>query len=505
MDLRAVVRSVGGTYVAHGLPEHTPVDALAPLDEFVVVGSHDFGTLLTGPVDRLVARLGSGGAAAEVAAGGVYITGADGPGLRALLAEHGMSAILGAGRAAGSAPTDGLTTVRTSADAQAALEARVAALLAADQAASDRLVTTGTKVLTQAARRGGANAVIAELAHRIDGWAVLLDSHGLVIATAGAGRLHIGDAVAVALGKPVRVRHPGLQVHQVGSDRDRTGFLVIATRSSVTSRNRDLASQAAALFDLVLRTPDPSRTEQLGREALLRTLLEGGPSATSLLARWGVRGSELTAFQLGTRTRTIDLERLCIRWLDELGAEHIYVREGPRVSGFLPDTLSAALAERVAAFRPPGPGSVHLGLGLPTPQDRLGQGAIQARLALDTALDDGRTVLRYAELPTVELVLGAMEHGTVAQLAAVLDALRGPDGLHGELATTLQVFLSTHGAQRLSAERLGIHRRTLTSRIKRVEDLTGLSMDRPDDRATAWLAVRALGIPGPAKTQGAGG
>ena len=424
----------------------------------------------------------------------VFITGADGPELRELLAEHRMTAILGAGRPPGREPTDGLTTVRTSVDSQAALHARVTALVAADQAAADRLVTTGTKVLTQVARRGGATAVIAELAHRIDGWAVLLDAHGQVITTAGAGRLHVDDAVAVALGRPVRVRHPGLQVHQVGSDRDLTGYLVISSRSSVTSRNRDLASQAAALFDLVLRTHDPSSTERLGREALMGILLSGGAPAAELLRRWSVREAELTAFRIGALTRTIDVEQLVIRWLEELGAEHIYVRETGSVSGFIPDDLTAPLAALVSGFTPLGSGSVHLGFGLPAPLELLGRSAIQARQAFEAALEDEERVRRYTELPTVKLVLDSMTPDATTQLTAALDALRDATGEHGELTETLLVFLATHAGHRASAARLGIHRQTLASRIRRIEELTGLSMDRPDDRAAAWLALRALGV-----------
>src|SRR5690606_23289287 len=134
------------------------------------------------------------------------------PSLRDGLRVHGATAILGA------TPSG------------AALHASLLALLADDRAASDRLVTAGMNVLTQLARRGGVTAVIVELAHRIDGWAVLLDAHGQVIASAGAGRLHVSDAVAFALGKPVRVRHDGLQLHRVGSEQDHAGSLVIATR-----------------------------------------------------------------------------------------------------------------------------------------------------------------------------------------------------------------------------------------------------------------------------------
>lgn len=475
VDLGAVVRAVGGECVSHGFAERTPVDGLARIGEYVVVGNPAFATLVTGPVSELRARLRVPGEAAGVMAQAVFVGSEDGPAMRRLLAEHGMTAVLGAS-------VDG-----------AALHAQLAALLAEDQAAADRLVTAGTKVLTQVARRGGATAAIAELAHRIDGWAVLIDANGHLIASAGAGRLHIEDAVAVALGRPVRVRHQGLQIHQVGSDRELAGYLVIASRSGVSSRNRDLASQAAALFDLVLRTRDPSLTEHLGREALIGILLAGGPPAARLLVRWGVRDESLTAFELGTRTRTVDLERLVERWLDDFGAERVFMSGPGRVRGFVPDDLADDLSEKVVSFRPVGSGLVHLGLGSPAPVEALGRSAIQARQALDSALEDGRTVLRHAELPTVGFVLDSLGGEHSRQLAGVLDGLRDGVGEHGELTETLRIFLSEHGGHRASAARLGIHRQTLVARIRRAEELTGLSMDRPDDRAAAWLALRALG------------
>jgi purine catabolism regulator len=91
-------------------------------------------------------------------------------------------------------------------------------------------------------------------------------------------------------------------------------------------------------------------------------------------------------------------------------------------------------------------------------------------------------------------VLSTLDDVSGEELATVLDPLRDPAGAHGELTRTLRVFLSAHGGHRASAARLGIHRQTLVSRIRRVEDLTGLSMDRADDRAAAWLALRASGF-----------
>ncbi|QYM75692.1 CdaR family transcriptional regulator [Leucobacter luti] len=476
LDLSAVVRLVGGTCVPQRIDERTPIDGVTPVEAYVVVGNPNYATLVTGDEQELLRRLTEGGAIRDALTGAVFISHRDTPALRASLATHGMTAILG---------TD-LGGV--------ALHATLTTIIADDRAAADRLVTAGMNVLTQVARRGGVTAVIAELARRIDGWAVLLDSQGHLIASAGAGRLHVSDAIAIATGRPVRVRHDGLQLHPVGSDRDLAGRLVIATRSSRTSHARDLASLAAALFDLVLRTHDPSLTEHLGRQALLDTLSAGGPAAPALLHRWGVHESTLTAFELGAKTRTIDAERLLRRWFDELGAEHVFAASHGRVRGFVRSDVATELAVRVREFTPIAGSRLHLGIGTPAPTDALARSAVQARQALDAAFEDSLTVVEFAGLSTVELVFSTLADHGGGEIASVLDPLRDSSGAHTELALTLRVFLAEHGAHRSSAERLGIHRQTLVSRVRRVEELTGLSMDRADDRAAAWLALRAAGV-----------
>lgn len=474
--MQSVVRAVGGDCLPQRVSERTPVDGLADIASVVVVGNADYATLVTGSEAELLSRLADPDDDTAALLSTVFVSEADGPELRSALAGHGMTAVLGT-RLGGEA-----------------LHATLAALIADDRAAADRLVAAGMNVLTQLARRGGVTAVIAELAHRIDGWAVLLDAQGHLIASAGAGRLHVSDAVAVALGRPVRVRHDGLQVHPVGSDQDRAGHLVIATRLIGRSRSRDLASQAAALFDLLLRTHNPSLTEHLGRESLLEILLRGGPGAVDLLRRWDVHEPSLTAFALGAKSRSVDLERLTRRWLDELGAEHVFVAGPGRVRGFVRGDLVPELAARVSDFTPVAGRGLHLGIGAPAPVEALRRSAVQAGQALDTALEDGTAVLNYAKLPSVDLVLSSLAGTPGEGLSGVLDPLREASGAHGELTRTLRVFLSEHGAHRASAERLGIHRQTLASRIRRVEALTGLSMDRADDRATAWLALRSAGF-----------
>lgn len=472
-DIASIVRSLGGELVEGVRNPGTPVDEVVALDDFSVVGHPGFATLVVVPPKRLAEALGDGSPRAESLRQAVLVTHAGGASTRRTVEAAGATAILGAG------PSDEL------------LVPLLTALLAVDQAAEDRAVTSAMKVLTLAARRGGASGVVAELARRIDGWAVLLDRHGQVITTAGAGGLHIQDAIAVALGRPVRVRHRGLQVHAVGPGEDLSAQLVVSSRTESSSRARELGSQGAALLDLLLRTDDPTRTERLGRAVMVDALLAGGDAAPSLLRKWGVHETSLTGFVLTARSASVEVERLVSHWLDELGAAHILTADRGTVTGFLRDDHVEAIASRVDAYA----SAMFLGIGSPAPTDALGRSAAEARQAVEAARAEGRRVVRYRTIPTVQYVIDRLGDGDARRVAHLLDPLRGADGEHGELTETLRVYLAENGAWGVTAERLGVHRQTLTARIHRVEELTGLSMADADDRTAAWLALRALARP----------
>lgn len=474
LDLNAVARLVGGTYREEQQPATTLVDAIVPIEQLVVTANPAFATLVTGSTASLLRTLHSGSSTLSTLKNAVFVTHEETDELSELLGKNHINAITGA-------TSEG-----------ALLHSRLEALLLSDQAAEDRLVTSGMKVLTQVARRGGTLAVVVELAHRIDGWAVLLDASGQEITSAGAGRLHIQDAAAVAFNKPIRVRHRGLQVHPVGSDTDLLGYLVIASRSSSTSRNRDLASQAAALLDLILRTHDYSTTERLGRDVLIDTLITGGEASSTLLRRWGIHDSSLTGFALGARTRSIELERLVLRWLDEIGATHVLSMKRDRLIGFIRNDLADELADRVEQFSVGDMPALNLGLGTPVSVSSLARTASEARQAEEMATVSGKAVVRYKALPTVSFILDQIEQQDSSQLTSVLDPLRTKEGKHGDLTETLKAFLLENGGWRSTAARLNIHRQTLSNRVQRIEELTGLSLDSPDDRASAWLALRAL-------------
>lgn len=377
----------------------------------------------------------------------------------------------------------------------AALElarARTAEHLAADAAAGARLVSNGMTVLTQVARRGGAEAVIVELAHRLQGWAVLLDTAGGVIASAGAGKLHIGDAVAVALARPVRVRHPDLQVFPVGAGLDLRAHLVVSSRTGSTSRTRDLSGQAAALLDLVLRTHDHTALERLGREVMVDALAGGAPGfAAEVLARWGIRATSLRAFALSSRSRSVVLEQLALHWLDELGQAHLISAKPDLVLGYIDPTHADALAALVTRAAEEDRVPVRLGLGSAAPIDSLADSLRQARRAHEVAVADGLPVSRYRDLPTVGLILEGLDPAAAASLRRPLDRLRAEQADAEALIAAARVYLVEHGSVQATAERLGVHRHTLRKRLERFETASGLSLQNPDDRFALWMALRA--------------
>jgi hypothetical protein len=117
----------------------------------------------------------------------------------------------------------------------------------------------------------------------------------------------------------------------------------------------------------------------------------------------------------------------------------------------------------------------------------------QARRTLEYARTCGQSasVLRYERyLPSLLLA----EHSeyavelwrtTVAPLAAH-DRRRGTD-----LVATLRMLFAVVGNRAEAAKRLHVHRHTLAGRLRRIEELTGCSLDDVDDLLRLELGLRA--------------
>jgi PucR family transcriptional regulator, purine catabolism regulatory protein len=90
-----------------------------------------------------------------------------------------------------------------------------------------------------------------------------------------------------------------------------------------------------------------------------------------------------------------------------------------------------------------------------------------------------------AWLPADEELVGVMIERTI-----------GPLILHdqqerSELVRTLNQYLQANGSPSTAARRLHVHRNTLSYRLRKIEGLTGRSLDRMEDCVELWLALRA--------------
>lgn len=128
----------------------------------------------------------------------------------------------------------------------------------------------------------------------------------------------------------------------------------------------------------------------------------------------------------------------------------------------------------------------------------------EARTALSAAHRlGGENVFLYEELGIVRLLLGS---GDDPDLQTFIDDLTGPlidydRNNDGSLIRTLRGFFDADCSQRVAAERLFIHHKTLRYRLERIRQLTGLDLSRHEDRMRADFALRLLQINGGADTE----
>jgi purine catabolism regulator len=83
-------------------------------------------------------------------------------------------------------------------------------------------------------------------------------------------------------------------------------------------------------------------------------------------------------------------------------------------------------------------------------------------------------------------------------VADVLGELPAYDARHGgDLLATLLAYLRLGGAAGSAAEQLGVHRNTLTYRLRRIEELAGRSPLDPDQQLSLHLAALLHALPPP--------
>jgi len=106
---------------------------------------------------------------------------------------------------------------------------------------------------------------------------------------------------------------------------------------------------------------------------------------------------------------------------------------------------------------------------------------------------DTSVIASFDDLGSYGLLLGLQDTLSLEVFYdSVLGALREYDEENSsDLVKSLAYFLEANGHWGDAAERLYVHRHTLRYRMKRVEEITGRSLESAQDRMEFWLALKA--------------
>lgn len=160
--------------------------------------------------------------------------------------------------------------------------------------------------------------------------------------------------------------------------------------------------------------------------------------------------------------------------------------------------LAQACVDTAAARRL---GAAAVGIGNPchTAAD-IARSYAEARRALAATrrMGAGGGVTAFADLGIHRLLLRVPDVADVRAFAEeVLGALLAEERTSGmEYLATLSVYFNENSSPRRTAQRLHVHPNTVNYRIRRIEEITGLSFDVHRDRLMAEVAAEILAGPG---------
>jgi hypothetical protein len=354
-----------------------------------------------------------------------------------------------------------------------------------------RTLRRSERLLEAVSAPDGARRVLEELRDELGLDACLCDGAGAVVAH--AGRPPDGDA---ASWPAFRVPGPSGEDAHLRLRRgqrpltvdERTAVQQTLTVLGIDAAHREALREthrrfAAELFEL-------AREAESEGPAIARRLRGLGldPDGTLVAVMCDVPAADerLTAFEAALRAaglRAVATSRAgrltaIAEWDPRASAEAVSVE------------LAAAMGPRSA-----------VGVGSPVGDcSRLDVSLGDARRACRLARlrQDGRQGATVDDLTSYAGLLAQQDPDVLEHFCRrLLDPLTEHDATRGSaLLATVTAFLSSGGRWAATAADLHVHVNTLRHRLARVEELTGRSLDDPDDRVDFRLALRARGLTG---------
>ena len=266
------------------------------------------------------------------------------------------------------------------------------------------------------------------------------------------------------------------------------------------------AVAARILIDEVAEVNDVSASSALLRDfADARGLPDADIERRMAERGWRTAGHHLGFRMMGRgRVEPLELLRTVRAGLGAVGAEAHVTTAGRGVSGWLtfPVPPEPALVERVAQALRTLHQETARSFPVATGVGSLQRGPRGLSATLDEAADAARIAasrsatgwfVRVDSLGLEQLLLAWT--GNDAFVPAATSLLAPLQGVAGDLLPTLSAYLDHESSLVATAEALGLHRNTVSIRIRRVQEFLGLDLGDPETRLAVHLACRAVLTP----------
>jgi purine catabolism regulator len=368
---------------------------------------------------------------------------------------------------------------------------------------------------------GGLEGVASALATMIGGPALILDARGEVLARrAGRTALDPGPVVRelrerLSAGtrrgySPTAEGFPAgaLALPVSRGDAAVPEAWLIAARSSgpLNELDRLTLHQAVTIVALeLLRRRVVDDTERRLAGDVLSALVAGDLAGAELARRlepFGVRDRAGVLVLAPPRGARAVAEESLTRAVREEAGGGLVAGTGAFLCALLPtsgdDELFALATRLLARVESEAGAPLPAGAGRCVAPGELRRGFHEARCALEARAlavngsgpDSG--IATYRDLGSFQLLLSLQDDDALRLFCdSILAPIEDSEGAYGgELMRSLEAFIECNGQWERAAKALFCHRHTLRYRIRRVEELTGRSLDSARDRIDFWLALR---------------
>ena len=364
-------------------------------------------------------------------------------------------------------------------------------------------------VLTRSVMEGrGVEGVAASLADVTGGWVLLLDLHGLPLAsTSRAASLRAArtweelkdsrpEGTSFSLTLVDRGHH--IWVQPVGAQGRVEAFLAVGKPESLSHLDRIVAGHALSLFAIELATSRAVADAQRRLQGdFFDELARGGMSRAD-----AGRGLAPFGFSKEGRVMVIAIEggepeavsHAATDRLSRAGGGFLISTHAGGVNLLVPgDGEPTDLSQMGKELGVKTGADLLMGAGSPAEITDVARSLREARYALQVCRLEGWATAGFEQLGTYRLLLSMTDPDALRAFAdAMLAPLDAYDRDHnGELAVSLQAFLQHNARWETAAAQLYVHRHTLRYRMRKVEELTNRELTSSFDRMEFWLALRA--------------